>query len=360
MKIHQYVFLFGVLLTSLVISQPNPNYSMHRIVGSGGPIIREQSAYDILFYKLNIEIDPDKKSITGSVLIKASLLDTLSNFVLDLNNTLTVDAIYWRGRYLQGSALKFSRPSGKIWISLPSIMTRQDTIMVEVSYHGSPKISQNPPWDDGFIWSKTKTEEVWAGVACEEEGADMWWPCKDHPSDEPDSVDLYFTVPSALICVLNGRQREVTERGTKKTFHWFVSEPINNYNITFYLGPYQKIPIAYQSVTGEMIPSEYWFLPYDVEKANQYSSIFLKDIRFFEEVCGPFPFRKEKYGLVEAPYWGMEHQTAIAYGNNFALNSYGFDLYTFMNWRGEILLQQKTGAIFGFTKDSLLIWNRYL
>ena len=298
---------------------------LSKAMDSGGILIREQAAYDVLFYRLKFTIDTATKSIAGNTFVRALATDTLSTFVLDLSSKFTVQSVVWKGQGQYNTPLLFNRPSGRLWITLPYVVQKSDSILVEISYQGTPKVSTNPPWDDGFVWKRTKTGEVWAGVACEEGGADLWWPCKDHPSDEPDSVDLYFTVPSSLTCVSNGRLLGVTDAGSMKTFHWYVSEPINNYCVTFYLGPLQRIPINYTSVTGQTIPSEYWFLPYNVDKAQQYSSIFLKDLRFFEEVCGPFPFRAEKYCIVDAPYWGMEHQTCIAYGNNFSLNSYGFD-----------------------------------
>jgi len=287
--------------------------------------MREQAAYDVLFYRLKLTIDTATRSISGSTFIRAIAKDTLSAFVLDLSPNYTVDMVSWRGQQRYGYPLLYSRPGGRLWITLPFLVQQSDTISLEVFYRGVPRVSTNPPWDDGFVWKRTKTGEVWAGVACELEGADVWWPCKDHPSDEPDSVDLYFTVPASLACVSNGRLLGVTQVGSLKTFHWYVSEPINNYGITFYLGPYQRIPVDYRSVTGEIIPSEYWFMPYNVDSAKKYMPAWLKDLRFFEEVCGPFPFRSEKYCIMDAPYYGMEHQTCIAYGNNFGLNSYGFD-----------------------------------
>ncbi|MCX6142274.1 MAG: M1 family aminopeptidase [Ignavibacteriales bacterium] len=298
---------------------------LRKVADSGGPLLREQAAYDVLFYRLKFTIDTAAKSITGGTFVRALATDTLSTFVLDLSSTFTVQSVIWKGQRQYNTPLLFNRPTGRLWIALPYVVQRSDSILVEINYQGTPKVSTNPPWDGGFVWNRTKTGEVWAGVACEEEGGDAWWPCKDHPSDEPDSVDLYFTVPASLTCVSNGRLLGVTDAGSLKTFHWYVSEPINNYCITFYLGPLQRISINYTSVTGQAIPGEYWFLPYNVAKAQQYSSIFLKDLRFFEEVCGPFPFRAEKYCIVDAPYWGMEHQTCVAYGNNFVLNSYGFD-----------------------------------
>ncbi|MGA3245512.1 MAG: M1 family aminopeptidase [Bacteroidota bacterium] len=326
-RYHPICFILCVFLGILpqIVAQTVHPIRLQKVADSGGPLLREQAAYDVKFYRLKFTIDTTTHTIVGNALVRALATDTLSTLVLDLSSTMTVESVVWKVQRQFGTSLQFTRPNGRIWISLPYIVQKNDTVSVEVSYHGKPKVSANPPWDDGFVWNRTKTGEVWAGVACEEEGADVWWPCKDHPSDEPDSVDLYFTVPASLTCVSNGRLLDITDAGSTKTFHWYVSEPINNYCVTFYLGPFQKILIQYQSVTGEMIPSEYWFLPYNVDKAIQFAPTFLKDLRFFEEVCGPFPFRSEKYGLADAPYWGMEHQTIVAYGNNFALNSYGFD-----------------------------------
>jgi aminopeptidase N len=327
LKLHfpQFSFLIMLFISSYCSAQPNPEFHFNKLIDSGGQLIPEQAAFDIQFYRLKIEINPDSNSISGKTLICAAALDTLSNFVLDLNSNLKVDEIVWKGKMQNGKVLSFTRPKDRIWINLPYLINKSDTISVEVSYHGKPKVSQFPPWDDGFIWKKTKTGEAWAGVACETEGGDLWWPCKDHPSDKPDSVDLYFTVPASLTCVSNGKLLDVLESDSVKTFHWYVSEPISNYNVTFYLGPYEKIPVHYQSITGQMIPAEYWFLPYNVEKAKHITATWLSELRFLEETCGPFPFRSEKYCIVDAPYYGMEHQTCIAYGNNFTLNSYGYD-----------------------------------
>lgn len=314
------------ILVSSAAAQPIHPVRLQKVTDSGGNLIREQAAYDVKYYRLKFVIDTTKHSISGNSFVRAIAVDTLSTLVLDLNSTMTVDSVVWKVQQQLGKPLQFARPSGRIWITLPYVVQKNDTIQAEIFYHGAPKVSANPPWDDGFVWSRSKSGQVWAGVACEEEGADVWWPCKDHPSDEPDSVDLFFTVPASLTCVSNGRLLDVADAGSTKTFHWFVSEPINNYCVTFYLGPYQKIPIQYQSVTGEMIPSEYWFLPESVNRINTYKDTLLKETRFLEETCGPFPFRGEKYAIAEAPYYGMEHQTIIAYGNKFAFSAAnGFD-----------------------------------
>lgn len=303
-----------------------------KVLDSGGPLIREQAAYDVLFYRLNISFDTTARSITGSMYVRALTLDTLSTLVLDLHSNFIVDSVIWKGRQAPGSVLTFSRPSGRLWIALPGVVQKSDTVVLAVSYHGVPKVASNPPWDGGFVWSRARTGELWAGVACEEDGADIWWPCKDHPSDEPDSVDLNFTVPSNLVCVSNGKLLATNNNlnGTT-TYRWYVGQTINNYNVTFYLGPYQRVPVDYTSITGAKIPAEYWFLPYNVDSVKGVMPAWLKEMKFLEETCGPYPFRAEKYCIVDAPYAGMEHQSAVAYGvyggQHFNPNwqGYGFD-----------------------------------
>ncbi len=294
------------------------------LADSGGPIIREQAAYDVLFYRLDLAIDPTAKSVRGSLFARAAVVDTMSRFVLDLNANFSIDSV--RLGDAGSTSLTFTFTAGRIWIDLPSQYAAGDTADVEVWYHGVPKVSTNPPWDDGFVWATSAGGVPWAGVACETEGGDVWWPCKDHPSDEPDSVRLIFTVPDTLVCVSNGTLVDTVSNGDgTKTFEWFVSNPISNYAITFYLGDYVRIPVSFTSVTGEAVPSEYWFLPASVQAAIDHTSLFLRDMHFFEEYFGPFPFRADKYALAEAPYWGMEHQSIVAYGNDFNFNSYGFD-----------------------------------
>lgn len=294
------------------------------LADSGGRLMREQAAYDVLFYRLDLRIDPAAKSIGGSALVRAVALDTMGRLVLDLNANFTVDSVRWRAS--GDTLLAFDVVGGRIWIDLPAQLQAGDTAEAEVFYRGLPKVSSNPPWDDGFVWTTSAGGAPWAGVACETEGGDAWWPCKDHPSDEPDSVRLRFRVPDSLVCVSNGVLVDTVGHpdGTR-TFEWFVSNPINNYNVTFYLGDYVRIPITYVSVTGSPVPAEWWFLPGSVAQANAHVPLFLDELRFLEETFGPFPSRADKYSICEAPYWGMEHQSAVAYGNGFNVNSYGFD-----------------------------------
>jgi aminopeptidase N len=162
-------------------------------------------------------------------------------------------------------------------------------------------------------------------------GADLWWPVKDHPSDEPDSLALNFTVPRPLVAASNGRLRGVTDNpdGTR-TYRWFSSMPVNNYGVSVNVAPYVTVTRPYQSVAGESFPVTFWVVPEHEAQARAALPEFLDHLRFFEELLGPYPFRSDKYGIAEVPYLGMEHQTIIAYGANFrndamARIDWGFD-----------------------------------
>ena len=297
---------------------------------SGGPLLPEQAAYDVTYYELHLTIDPESRSISGFVDIHAVVLDDLSTFVVDLSSNFIVDFVCLSENE---QALPFDYQEGRIWIDMPAQAGNGDILMVRVRYHGQPAEMPVGTSGMGFSWRTTRDGQTWAGVQCELDGADLWWPCKDHPSDEPDSVGLYFTVPGDLTCISNGKLQGVIindeiDEGhavNQRTYHWFVSTPINNYNVTFYLAPYRSIDYSYQSITGETISATVWVLPEHYDAAVSNTPQFLDHIRFLEETCGPYPFRADKYGVVESATGGMEHQTAIAIGSSFENEPrYGF------------------------------------
>lgn len=296
------------------------------ICGSDGPLSPEKAAYDVNYYDLDLAIDPATKTIKGSLLCRVKILNPIDTLVLDLDNPLTVDSVLFKKENAGFTNEFFARIDGKINIAIPIQVTPDDIISVKIYYNGAPRIAPRPPWDVGFVWETTPSGKPWLGVACEDEGADIWWPCKDHPTDEPDSMSLSFTVPNPLTCVSNGRFLGSTDNGdSTSTFNWFISTPINNYNVTFYAAEYSVIEDTYNSVSGNTIPFYFWVLPEDYDKALNYMDVFLTEFNFLESICGPFPFSTEKHGWAHAPYWGMEHQTIIAYGHDFTLNSWGMD-----------------------------------
>jgi aminopeptidase N len=291
---------------------------------SGGPLMPEQAAYDVSFYDLDLEISPDRRAIDGRLEVHAAVTNPLKWFVLDLDTALTVDRLEIRtGEGWQANS--FERRRGQIWTRVP--MTRQpgEDLRVRIEYGGSPRVAPQPPWRGGFTWAETSSGAPWIGVSVQTNGADLWWPCKDHPSDEPDSMAISVTVPEPLVVASNGRLENVEKAGDRRTYHWLVSTPINNYGVSLNIAPYETIETTYTSVTGEQFPVIYWVLPENVEQGRQLMDQIKEHLRFFEEHFGPYPFRADKYGVAESPYLGMEHQTIIAYGNNYRNNAFGFD-----------------------------------
>ncbi len=319
-----------------------PYFSILIFAQSGGILSPEQAAYDVKYYDLNLNIDPALKSISGSVLCRAEIIEPVSNFELDLTNNYKIDSVIISINDSGFAKANFTHSGGKITAAIPTQVSKGNIISVNVFYSGTPRVSLNPPWDVGFVWEKSFSGKDWIGVACEEEGADIWWPCKDHPSDEPDSMSLSFTVPDPLFCASNGKFTEKIENGNNtSTYNWFVSTPINNYNVTFYAAEFELIEDKYQSISGKAIPFYFWVLPEYFETAKNYMNVFKQEFDFLESICGPFPFGDDKHGWAHAPYWGMEHQTIIAYGHNFTKNQWGYDYIHFHElaheWWGNLI-----------------------
>ena len=195
-----------------------------------------------------------------------------------------------------------------------------------VYYHGKPRVAKIAPWDGGFVWKKDKAGNPWIAVACQGLGASVWYPCKDYQADEPDSAEMHFTAPSDLITISNGRLRNVKNLNDGNTeYTWTVKNPINNYDITFYVGKYVHFGQIYKGEKGKL-SMDYWALDSNLEKAKVQFKDAPRMMKAFEYWFGPYPFYKDGYKLVDAPFLGMEHQSAIAYGNHYKMGYSGKDL----------------------------------
>ena len=297
-----------------------------RPTDSGGALMPEQAAYDVTSYDLSLKVNPAEQSIKGTLTVQARIVHPTDWFVLDLDEPLKVESVSMPR--LNGSAepLTFKRNGGKIWIAFPLTKQPGETVRVAVDYGGKPRVAPRPPWIGGFIWAKTATGEPWIATACQMDGADVWWPCKDHPSDEPDSMALHITVPEPLVVASNGRLQGIRKNGDgTQTFNWLISLPFNNYSVALNIAPYRTIEGQFKSMTGETIPITFWVLPQDYEKGQQLFPQIDAHLSFFEKYLGPYPFRAEKVGVAQTPHLGMEHSTVTAYGANFQNNAYGFD-----------------------------------
>ena len=323
-----------VLGTGAVMAQPAPSDPS----ASGGELIWEQAAFDVHYYDLRLHILPEQEVIEGHAETHATVVLPTSALVLDLDTTFAVAQVV---HVETEETLPFERLGGRLLINLGWTMQPGDSVAVRVDYAGKPRTAPNPPWEGGFTWIEWADGTHWVGVSVQGEGADLWWPVKDHPSDEPDSLRLRVTVPAGHTAVSAGRLRDVTDHGDTHTFDWFVSTPINNYGLSLYVAPYVPVTMGYTSTAGDSLPITFYALPEDRAKAEILLPQIADHVRFMEETFGPYPFRADKYAVVQAPYLGMEHQTAIAYGDAFTDNAFGFDwlhLHEFAHeWWGNLV-----------------------
>lgn len=282
----------------------------NKILGALSP---ERNCYDVSHYDLTIEVDIENKTIQGYNMITAVAVNDFSILQLDLRKEMIIDKIEYNG-----SELTFFRKEDGVFIEFPP-MKSGNVFSFKVFYNGTPRVAPRPPWDDGFVWEKDKAGRPFIAVTSEGLGASHWWPCKDHIADEADSMNLHITIPEEFMCVANGQLQSVLnlENG-KKLFHWFVNNPINNYNISLNIGHYIAIADTIHSL-GLVHDANYYVLDYNEEVASEHFKEARYVIRILEHYFGPYQWWNDGYKLVETPYLGMEHQTAVAYGNNFRI-----------------------------------------
>ncbi|WP_460671555.1 M1 family metallopeptidase [Larkinella ripae] len=299
-------------------SEPEPFTRQDSLRGSLRP---ERICYNVGFYNLNLTVNPATKSIAGSNTILYRVRNPFKRMQIDLFENLTIESIRQ-----DGEALRYTREGNAVFVTMKDPQEKGDVKELKITYHGKPREAVNPPWDGGFSWSKDSTGKDWVGVSCEGLGASSWWPCKDHLSDEPDSMRMTFRVPRGLKAISNGRllrQQEVDDNQTE--FTWEVSYSINSYNVTFNLGDFVAVRDQYRSRDYKYLDLNYYVLRYNSDKAVKHFEQVIGMLDCYEWYFGHFPFWRDGYNLVETPYLGMEHQSAIGYGNKYQNNAFGFD-----------------------------------
>ena len=281
----------------------------------------EQAAYDVLNYDISISADPRAKSISGTTVMTARTVIPTNVIVLDLDTPYKIEKLTEGGR-----DVKYEFKDGKIWIWFPATKQVGEEIKTSITYAGTPREAPRPPWVGGFIWKKTKDGADWINVALQNDGADLMFPCKDHPSDKPATSSMHITVPDPLYAVGPGKMQGIKKNsdGTS-TYNWYMSNPISNYSLVFNAAPYKMIEDKYKSITGETLPVVFYVLPEDFAKGPSLVAEQKKYLAYYEKYLGPYPFRSQKVGIVETDHLGMEHSTAIAYGNGFKYNADGTD-----------------------------------
>jgi len=276
-----------------------------------------RSSFDVHFYELDIAIDLEGQNISGVNAIHFHTLTAIDSIQLDLFDNLEIDSITSNGR-----SLAYSRLHNAVFIRFPSPIGKGTRHIVSVYYHGIPVAAKSAPWDGGFVWKKDANDKHHVGVACEGLGASAWWPNKDHLSDEPDSMKMHFTVPNGLMCVGNGTLLATTTKNSATRWSWAVANPINNYNVTLNIGDYVHFR-EYYRVPNDSLALNYYVLRDNLNKAKEHFKQVPPLLAIFEEAFGRYPFWEDGYALVETSYAGMEHQSAIAYGNKYMKGYWG-------------------------------------
>ena len=285
-----------------------------------GSITTEREWWDLTYYHLDIEVNPDKKYIQGSNTVGYKVLRSHQIMQIDLQEPMKITSVEFEGKKLE-----FTREGNAYFIKIESDQHQGDINYLKINYEGFPKEAVRAPWDGGLSWKKDINGNHFVATSCQGLGASVWWPNKDHMYDEVDSMLISVNVPKKLTNVSNGRLRSVEEFENTKTFNWFVSNPINNYGVNINIGDYVKFSEIYDGEKGKLDIDSY-VLSYNLEKAkNQFKQVPMM-IEAFEYWFGPYPFYEDSFKIVEVPYLGMEHQSSITYGNEFKNGYLGRDL----------------------------------
>lgn len=285
-----------------------------------GSITPERSWWDLNFYNLSVEVKPDEKYISGSNIIRYTVLEEQQRLQVDLQPPLIIEKITQEGK-----ELKWDSNGNAHFVTLNKPQRKGDVNEIKVYYSGHPKEAVRAPWDGGFSWKRDDKGKHFVATSCQGLGASVWWPNKDHMYDEVDSMAINITTPKDLMDVSNGRLLKVVENKDSNTYHWYVSNPINNYGVNINIGDYVHFGETYKGEKGKLT-MDYYVLRGNEEKAREQFKQAPMMMEALEHWFGPYPFYEDGYKLVEVPYLGMEHQSSVTYGNQFKNGYLGRDL----------------------------------
>jgi len=286
-----------------------------------GSITPERGWWDLQHYDLSVSIDTAARSITGSNVITYKVVSAATEFQIDLQAPMEITEVK------QGDRVLTVRHEGDAhFVTLVDDQPVGSIQKLTVRFAGTPVVARRPPWDGGFTWNKDENGKPFIATSNQGIGASIWWPCKDHPADEPDNgVTMNFTVPKDLTAVGNGRLIKVKKGKGTRTFTWQVTNPINSYGVNLNVGDYVRFEEKYDGEKGKL-DMIYYVLSYNLEKAKTHFKDARRTMEALEYWFGPYPFYEDSYKLVEVPYLGMEHQSSVTYGNGYELGYRGRDL----------------------------------
>ncbi|HMI64718.1 MAG TPA: M1 family metallopeptidase [Cyclobacteriaceae bacterium] len=287
-----------------------------------GTVTPEREWWDAVHYDLHVRFNNADSALKGYNVIHYKVQKAPRLMQIDLMKPMVMDSIVQ-----DGSTLRYEQEGNAFFVHLLSSQEGNSIHSITFYYHGKPQAAVRPPWDGGLIWARDKKGRPWISIACQGLGASVWYPCKDHQGDEPDSASIHITTPDSLVVVANGRLKgKRVEANGEVTFHWTVVSPINNYNIIPYIGYYVNLSQPYAGLKGPL-DVNYWVLDYNLPQAQTHLRHDVeRTLKNLEYWFGPYPFYEDGYQIVDAPHLGMEHQSAIAYGNGYQNGYLGHDL----------------------------------
>jgi aminopeptidase N len=327
-----------------------------------GSITAERIWWDVQHYNLTVEPDYLNKTIVGKNIIEYNVIDKKHSELMqiDLVSPLKIDSVFQNGKKVE-----YER-NQNIWYL--RILLKQNKInnKIVIYYSGKPTESIKPPWDGGLVWAKDSLERPWISVACQYKGASLWYPCKNTMYDKADKgASISIVAPDTLIAVANGRLISKQKYSDNKTIYkWAVQNTISHYSISFYIGKYENISQTYNGKKG-ILSMNYWILDYNRKKAEYHMipgvNITMKSL---EHWFGPYPFYEDGFKIVDAPYIGMEHQSAIAYGNTYinGTNKKGGDISN-TGWgkkTDKIIVHEMAHEWFGNNITAIDIADRWI
>ncbi|MDC1464976.1 M1 family metallopeptidase [Polaribacter sp.] len=285
-----------------------------------GSITPERIWWDLTYYHLKVQVDPEKRYISGENTIKYTVLSANQTMQIDLQAPLKMTKVTQDGKEL---AILHDGNAHFVTLTKQQVIGNTESIIVQ--YEGNPKEAIRAPWDGGFSWKKDANGKHFIATSCQGLGASVWWPCKDHMYDEVESMRISVTVPSHLMDVSNGRLESVENHGETTTYNWFVNNPINNYGVNVNIGDYTHFSEVFDGEKGPL-SMDYYVLKDHLQKAKKQFTDAPKMMKAFEHWFGAYPFYEDGFKLVEVPYLGMEHQSSVTYGNEFKQGYLGRDL----------------------------------
>lgn len=308
----------ALLLSSVapLAAQTGPQYT-HADSLRGSLTSPARTWWDVTFYDLHVAVHPSDSSIAGHNAITYRVLEPGTEMQIDLQQPLEVDSMVQDGR-----SVRFRRDGNAFFASPGAPQPVGASKTITVYYHGRPRVAPRPPWEGGFTWAQDSLGRAWVVTTDQGTGASVWWPNKDIGADEPDSQRVAITVPDPMIQVGSGRLRSTRSNGDgTTTYEWFVGNPINNYAIAVNAGSYAHYSDSYSGERGNLT-LDFWPLDYHLDAARRQFTQVKSMLQCFEHWFGPYPWYEDGYKLIEVPYPGMEHQSAVTYGNYYA-NGYG-------------------------------------